>query len=121
MLEKWTNTSLPPSREMKPKPFSALKNFTVPVAIAFSFNKRAVVDGRTTTLSPRRPLRLLGCVLGREEQRLDGLVEDVRDLERKWQAGVITTGLDCVDRLARDVETVGQVRLTPTSGSAQLA
>jgi hypothetical protein len=39
MLEKWTNTSLPPSREMKPKPFSALKNFTVPVAIAFSFNK----------------------------------------------------------------------------------
>jgi hypothetical protein len=33
MLEKWTNTSSPPSREMKPKPFSALKNFTVPVVM----------------------------------------------------------------------------------------
>src|SRR6266545_5823269 len=32
MLEKWTKTSSPASREMKPKPFSALKNFTVPVA-----------------------------------------------------------------------------------------
>src|ERR1700712_5652332 len=31
IFEKWTNTSSPPSREMKPKPFSALKNFTVPV------------------------------------------------------------------------------------------
>src|SRR4051794_24840251 len=36
MLEKWTNTSSPCSREMKPKPFSALKNFTVPVAIAWT-------------------------------------------------------------------------------------
>src|SRR5918997_4195764 len=35
MLEKWTNTSSPDSREMKPKPFSALKNFTVPV-VTFS-------------------------------------------------------------------------------------
>src|SRR3982751_2831046 len=30
MLEKWTNTSSPCSREMKPKPLSALKNLTVP-------------------------------------------------------------------------------------------
>src|SRR4051794_4224055 len=36
MLEKWTKTSSAPSREMKPKPFSALKNFTVPVATLFS-------------------------------------------------------------------------------------
>src|SRR5215510_9680853 len=41
MLEKWTNTSSPSSREMKPKPFSALKNFTVPVANALSSLVRA--------------------------------------------------------------------------------
>src|SRR3979411_3101299 len=38
MLEKWTNTSSPCSREMKPKPFSALKNFTVPVAKPLSLH-----------------------------------------------------------------------------------
>src|SRR5262245_65665807 len=41
MLEKWTNTSSPSSREMKPKPFSALKNFTVPVGTALSSLIRA--------------------------------------------------------------------------------
>src|ERR1700761_1862522 len=36
--ETWTNTSLPPpSGEMKPKPLVALKNFTVPMVIEFSF------------------------------------------------------------------------------------
>src|ERR687898_995341 len=33
MLEKWTNTSLPSSREMNPWPFSALNNLTVPAAM----------------------------------------------------------------------------------------
>ena len=34
MLEKWTNRSFPPSSGvMKPKPFSSLNHFTVPVAI----------------------------------------------------------------------------------------
>src|SRR5262245_5880586 len=37
MFEKWTKTSLPPSREMNPKPFSELKNFTVPVAMVASY------------------------------------------------------------------------------------
>src|SRR4029450_13427441 len=41
MLEKWTNTSSLSSREMKPKPFSALKNFTVPVGTALSSLIRA--------------------------------------------------------------------------------
>src|SRR5262245_38971509 len=33
MFEKCTNTSSPSGREMTPKPFSALKNFTVPVGM----------------------------------------------------------------------------------------
>src|SRR5680860_761808 len=37
MLEWWTNTSSPPSREMKPKPFSLLKNFTVPCMALLSY------------------------------------------------------------------------------------
>src|ERR671916_186371 len=41
MFEKCTNTSSPSSREMKPKPFSALKNFTVPVANCLSLQLRA--------------------------------------------------------------------------------
>src|SRR5688572_1155038 len=32
MAEKWTNTSSPPSWEMKPKPFASLNHFTVPFA-----------------------------------------------------------------------------------------
>ena len=46
MLEKWTNTSSPCSREMKPKPFSALKNFTVPVVkrLLFSFKCDGLCD-----------------------------------------------------------------------------
>src|SRR5437667_8044614 len=34
MLEKWTKTSPPSGREIKPYPFSLLKNLTVPVGIA---------------------------------------------------------------------------------------
>src|SRR5882757_892320 len=34
MFEKWTKTSSPSAWLMKPKPFSALKNLTVPVGIA---------------------------------------------------------------------------------------
>src|SRR5687767_10000293 len=45
MLEKWTNTSSPCSREMKPKPFSALKNFTVPVAICTVSSLMVSSDG----------------------------------------------------------------------------
>src|SRR5258706_10778793 len=30
---KWTNTSSPPSREMKPKPFAALNHLTVPFSM----------------------------------------------------------------------------------------
>ena len=40
MLEKCTNTSSPCSREMKPKPFSALKNLTVPCATTTRFSGR---------------------------------------------------------------------------------
>src|SRR4051794_25177807 len=40
MFEKCTNTSAPPSREMKPNPFSALKNLTVPVATLISLRSR---------------------------------------------------------------------------------
>src|ERR1700687_2582323 len=40
MLEKWTKTSSPCSREMKPNPFSALKNFTVPCATNTRFSSR---------------------------------------------------------------------------------
>src|ERR687893_387633 len=40
MFEKCTNTSSPSSREMKPKRFSALKNFTVPVANCLSLQLR---------------------------------------------------------------------------------
>jgi len=39
---KWTNTSGPPSLEMKPKPFASLNHFTVPVMRAMTdpFPKR---------------------------------------------------------------------------------
>src|SRR6476646_7591093 len=40
MLEKWTTTSSPCSREMNPKPFSALKNLTVPCATNTRFSAR---------------------------------------------------------------------------------
>src|SRR5688572_29609226 len=76
MLEKWTNTSSPPSREMKPKPFSALKNFTVPVVkrLLFSLDARTLVatrpldriraEARTRHRAPRRPLWQHGEVSG---------------------------------------------------------
>src|SRR5664280_2193683 len=40
MLEKCTKTSSPCSREMKPNPFSALKNFTVPCATNTQSSRR---------------------------------------------------------------------------------
>ncbi len=40
MLEKCTKTSSPCSREMKPNPFSALKNLTVPCATNTQFSLR---------------------------------------------------------------------------------
>src|SRR5947209_18128933 len=51
MLEKWTNTSSPCSREMKPKPFSALKNFTVPVAkpLSLLMLSRSCIDSSEQT------------------------------------------------------------------------
>src|SRR5579872_568024 len=55
MLEKWTNTSSPCSREMKPNPFSALKNLTVPVTNSLSHSLRACrIDARRRHRTPRR-------------------------------------------------------------------
>src|SRR6185436_18312988 len=34
MAEKWTKTSLPPSRSMKPKPLSPLNHLTVPIILS---------------------------------------------------------------------------------------
>src|SRR5579872_112883 len=56
MLEKWTKTSSPCSREMKPKPFSALKNFTVPVATNTQFSTRSTNHfGQLATRERSRP------------------------------------------------------------------
>src|SRR6186997_1018947 len=62
MLEKWTNTSSPPSREMKPKPFSALKNFTVPVVKRLLFSSDATTDVAARRDNGTRP--------GHERRRL---------------------------------------------------
>src|SRR5687767_4195810 len=40
MLVWWTKTSSPPVREMKPKPFSLLKNFTVPCILTAFLRRR---------------------------------------------------------------------------------
>src|SRR5215213_7411509 len=58
MLEKWTKTSSPCSREMKPKPFSALKNLTVPVATETLFYVNSA------------PPEALGRSLGRSRRRM---------------------------------------------------
>src|SRR3954449_7554551 len=57
MLEKWTNTSLPPSREMNPKPFSALKNFTVPVVNCLSSHQKDPPDQRAAATLAATPYR----------------------------------------------------------------
>jgi hypothetical protein len=48
MLESWTKTSSPCSREMKPKPLSALKTITVPV----DKSSLSLVPGRPEWLAP---------------------------------------------------------------------
>src|SRR6185295_18873288 len=66
MLEKWTNTSSPCSREMKPKPFSALKNFTVPVAKGIHSHFRIATGRRDQSVQRLyRIRRLLGDGLAR--------------------------------------------------------
>src|ERR1700704_5258776 len=89
MLEKWTNTSSPCSREMKPKPFSALKNFTVPVAkpLSLHFIEPVLYRTRRGRLRDRRPDNTL---LGTEVHPYDGSVMSVRF--SRWAAGPYGTG-----------------------------
>src|ERR1700690_3809113 len=57
----------------------------------------------------------------RFENLLHCPVKNFGDLERQWQAGVVLFGFDGIDRLARDAELVGQVRLGPVELGPQIA
>lgn len=60
----------------------------------------------------------LGCGC---EQRLDGVAEYRGDLEGEREARVVPAGLDRVDGLARDVQMIGELGLTPPARGAELA
>src|SRR4051795_1126438 len=84
MLEKWTNTSSAPSREMKPKPFSALKNFTVPVAMfCFSVSIHANSGSRRhpPTLEEFSAEHAIDCDRPSRKHLDRGGVTPLRDLE----------------------------------------
>lgn len=55
----------------------------------------------------------------REEDRLDGLAEYLRDSKRQFKAGIVFAGFDGIDRLARDLEPLRQVGLRPIPFRAQ--
>lgn len=84
---------------------------------------RRLVDGSRTVpnespagMSAARGSRH-GFAIGFEE-RVDPLLEDVREAERERQAGIVTAGLDGVDGLARDPDQVTELGLGPASGSS---
>src|SRR5687768_121429 len=72
---------------------------------------------RVNELSPKVPLpRKAGEEISlRLEDRLDRQIEQLRDPEGEREAGVVATGLDRVDALARDFEPFGQVALAPVA------
>ena len=47
------------------------------------------------------------------EDGFDGAVEEASEFEGQWEAGVEFAGLDGVDGLAGDLETLGEVGLGP--------
>src|SRR5579883_51731 len=55
------------------------------------------------------------------EDLLDGFAENGRDLERQRQARIVAAGFDGVDRLARDSQPLGEIRLGPVAPGAQHA
>lgn len=69
-------------------------------------------------------VRQAGCEIGavrREEYLVDGEGEDRSYPERKGKTWVVSAVLDRVDRLARHVEPIRQVRLAPPVDRPQLA
>ena len=71
------------------------------------------------------PLRQLGAervrpgLTVRHEDLLDERVEQAGDLEGEGEARVVATGLDRVDRLARDGESLREGRLRPLALGAE--
>ena len=62
-------------------------------------------------------LILGGLIIG-EEDLLDGQAENARDGEGQGQGGVVTPGLQGVDRLAGDTQLLGEAGLSPAALSA---
>src|SRR5690554_6997966 len=69
MAEKCTKTSLPPSAcSMKPKPFSLLNHFTVPVAMLYCLSAKTLFSQR---IAGRLPESLENLRFSRNIQSLD--------------------------------------------------
>ena len=67
-------------------------------------------------------VRLTALILGgiiEEEDLLDGQAEDASDGEGQGQGGVVTPGLQGVDRLAGDTQLLGEPGLSPAALGAQ--
>src|SRR3954463_16761604 len=65
-------------------------------------------------------ISLLGLIVrARIEDLLDRAPEESRDAKSEGQAGVVLSFLDGVDRLARDLQSLGQVGLRPVAFGAQ--
>ena len=54
------------------------------------------------------------------EDLLDRLAEEPRDAEGEGERRVVLAGLDGVHRLARDLQMVGQLGLTPVALGAEV-
>jgi hypothetical protein len=61
----------------------------------------------------------LGYLLFIREDGFDGAVEEASEFEGEGETGIELAGLDGVDGLARDFETLCEVRLAPVAFGAE--
>ena len=70
-------------------------------------------------LTVRLTMLILGGVIIGEEDLLDGQAEDARNGEGQGQRGIVTTGLQSVDRLTGDTQLLSEPGLSPAALGAQ--
>ena len=67
----------------------------------------------------RLTMLILGDLVIGEEDLLYGQAEDARNSEGQGQRGIVTTGLQSVDRLAGDTQLFGEPGLSPAALGTQ--